>query len=67
MKIIVGIGLCIIGVIVWAVSLFAALIIVQPTIVSLGVIIGGAIIMIGIALICLPNYRIRVPYFDQRP
>jgi hypothetical protein len=66
MKIIIGVGLCVIGIIVWAATLFAALVIVHPTVVSLGVIIGGAIIMSGIALICLPNYS-RVPYFDQRP
>jgi hypothetical protein len=67
MKIVVGMGLCTIGVIVWAASLFAALVIVYPTIMSIGVITGGAIIVSGIALICLPTHSIRVPYFDQRP
>jgi hypothetical protein len=45
MKIVVGVGLCVIGVIVWAASLFAALLIVYPTVVSIGVITGGAIIV----------------------
>jgi hypothetical protein len=67
MKIIVGMGLCIIGIIVWVAPLVTALILVRPTVVSLGVIIGGGIIMSGIALICLPNYPIKVPYFDKRP
>ena len=67
MKIIVGMGLCVIGVIIWVAPLVTALILVRPTVVSLGVIIGGGIIMSGIALICLPNYPIKVPYFDKRP
>ena len=67
MKIIVGMGVCVIGIIVWVAPLGAALIRVHPAAVSLGVIIGGAIIMSGIALICLPNYRIKVSYFDKGP
>jgi hypothetical protein len=67
MKIIVGMGLCVIGIIVWVAPLVTALTLVRPTVVSLGVIIGGGIIMSGIALICLPNYPIKVPYFDKRP
>jgi hypothetical protein len=67
MKIIVGMGLCVIGIIVWVAPLVTALILVRPTVVSLGVIIGGGIIMSGIALICLPNYPIKVPYLDKRP
>jgi hypothetical protein len=67
MKIIVGMGLCVIGIIVWVAPLVTALILVRPTVVSLGVIIGAGIIMSGIALICLPNYPIKVPYFDKRP
>ena len=67
MKIIVGVGLCIIGIIVWIGSLFAALGIVHPTVVSLGVIIGGAMIMSGIALLCLSNHPKRVFYFDKGP
>jgi hypothetical protein len=67
MKIIVGMGLCVIGIIVWVAPLVTGLILVRPTAVSLGVIIGGGIIMSGIALICLPNYPIKVPYFDKRP
>ena len=55
MKILVGVGLSVIGIIVWIASLFGALGIVRPTIVSLGVIIGGAMIMSGIALMCLFN------------
>jgi hypothetical protein len=67
MKIIVGIGVCICGLIVWVAPLVAALTRGHPTAVSLGVIIGGVIIMSGIALVCLPNYPIKVPYFDKRP
>jgi drug/metabolite transporter (DMT)-like permease len=67
MKIIVGMGLCIIGVIIWAAPLVASSVIVNPTVISLGVIIGGGIIMSGIALICLPTHPIRVPYFDKTP
>ena len=65
MKIMVGIGLCVIGIIICVVALFTALVIGHPNLASLGVIMGGAIIMSGIALICLPNYRIKVPYFDK--
>ena len=67
MKTMVGAGLCIVGIIVWIVSLIAATGIVDTTVVSLGVIIGGAMIMSGIALICLSNNPKRVPYFDKRP
>ena len=67
MKVMVGVGICIIGIIVWAVSLFAALGIVNTTIVSLGVIAGGTMIMSGIALICLSGHPRRVPYFDKGP
>ena len=67
MKIIVGIGVCICGLIVWVTPLVAALTRGHPTAVSLGVIIGGVIIMSGIALVCLPNYPIKAPYFDKRP
>ena len=65
MKIIVGIGLSIIGIIVWIVSLLGTLGIMHTTVVYLGVITGGAMIMSGIALICLPNHPKRVPYFDK--
>jgi len=67
MKIIVGMGLCVIGIIVWIAPLVTTLILVRPTVVSLGVIIGGGIIMSGIALICLPNYPIKFHHFDKRP
>ena len=75
MKIIVGIGICVGGLIVWVTPLVGvwvtplvgALTPVHPTAVSLGVITGGMIIMSGIALICLPNRQIKVPYFDKRP
>ena len=67
MKIMVGAGLCIIGIIVWIVSLIAATGIADTTVVSLGVIIGGAIIMSGIAFICVSNHPKRVPYFDKGP
>ena len=67
MKIIVGIGACICGLIVWIAPLVAALTRGHPIAVSLGVIIGGAIIMSGIALVCSPNYPIKVPYVDKRP
>ncbi len=63
----VGIGLCVIGIFICVVVLFTTLVIGHPTLASLGVIIGGAIIMSGIALICLPNRPVRVPYFDYRP
>jgi len=65
MKITVGMGLCAIGIIVWVAPLAFASIRVHPTVASLGVIMGGVIITSGIALICLPNYRIKVPYFDK--
>ena len=65
MRIIVGIGICIIGVIIWVVPLVAASVIVNPAIISLGVIIGGGLIMSGIALICLPAHHIQVQYFDK--
>ena len=55
------------GTMIWVAPLITALILIRPTVVSLGVIIGGGIIMSGIALICLPNYPIKVPYFDKRP
>jgi len=67
MKIIIGICLCIMGAIIWAVPLVASSVFVHPTVISLGVIIGGGIIMSGIALICLLDHPIRVPYFDKRP
>jgi hypothetical protein len=67
MKIIVGMILCVIGIIVWVAPLGTTLIRAYPTVVSLGVIIGGVIIMSGIALICLPNYRIKITYFDKGP
>ena len=67
MKIMVGIGLCVIGIFICMMALFTALVIGHPNFASLGVIIGGAIIVSGIALICLPTHSIRVPYFDQRP
>jgi hypothetical protein len=67
MKVMVGVGICIIGIIVWTMSLFAALGIVNTTVVSLGVITGGTMIMSGIALICLSNHARRLPYFDKGP
>jgi hypothetical protein len=67
MKIIVGMCVCVGGLIVWVAPLVGALTRVHPTAVSLGVITGGVIIMSGIALICLPNCQIKVPYFDKRP
>ena len=65
MKIIIGTALCIIGAIVWAAPLIAASMI-GPTIMALGAVAGGGIIMSGIALICLANRPTRVPYFDER-
>ena len=67
MKILVGTGLSVIGIIVWIASLFGALGIVRLTVVYLGVIIGGSLIMSGIALMYLPNHPKRVPYFDKGP
>jgi hypothetical protein len=67
MKIIVGTCACVDGLIVWVAPLVDALTRGHPTAVSLGVITGGVMIMSGIALICLPNCQIKVPYFDKRP
>jgi drug/metabolite transporter (DMT)-like permease len=67
MKVILGIGVCVGGLIVWTAPLVASLTRVHPTAVSLGVIMGGVIIMSGVALICSPNHPIKVPYFDKRP
>ncbi len=65
MKILVGIGLCIIGAVIWVAPLVAASVVVNPAIISLWVIIGGGLIMSGIALICLPAHHIQVQYFDK--
>ena len=65
MKILVGIGLCVIGIVVWIGSLVGAVGIFHPTVVSLGVLLGGVITMGGIALMCLSNQPKRVPYFDN--
>jgi hypothetical protein len=65
MKILVGIGLCVIGIIVWMGSLLGALGILRPAIVSLGVTLGGVMITAGIALMCLSGQPKRVPYFDK--
>ena len=67
MKVILGIALCVGGLIVWIAPLVGSLTSVHPTAVSLGVIMGGVIIMSGVALICLPNHPIKVPYFHKRP
>ena len=64
MKIILGTALCIIGAMIWAVPLVAASII-GPTVMALGAIAGGGIIMSGIALICLATRLTRVSYFDK--
>jgi hypothetical protein len=66
-KIILGIGVCVGGLIVWIAPLVASLTRAHPTAVSLGVILGGVIIMSGVALICSPNHPIKVPYFDKGP
>jgi hypothetical protein len=65
MKILVGVGLSVTGIIVWTASLFGALGILHPTIVSLGVLLGGVMITGGIALMCLSSQPKRVPYFDK--
>jgi hypothetical protein len=65
MKISVGIGLCVTGIIVWIGSLVGAVGILQPTVVSLGVLLGGVLTTGGIAVVCLPNQAKRVPYFDN--
>jgi drug/metabolite transporter (DMT)-like permease len=67
LKIIIGLCLCIIGAIIWAVPLVTASVIVHPGDISLGVIIGGGLIASGILLIFLPTHPIRVSYFDKRP
>jgi hypothetical protein len=64
MKILVEIGLCVIGIIVWIGSLVGAVGIFHPTVVSLGVLLG-VITTGGIALMCLSNQPKRVPYFDN--
>ena len=66
MKLIIGIGLCITGTVVWAGALIGAPVIIYPTVLSLGVIIGGGIAASGIILICLPAQPIRFSYFDKR-
>jgi hypothetical protein len=65
MKILVGIGLCTIGIIVWIGSLLGAMGIFHPTVVSLGVLLGGAMTTGGIAVMSLSNQAKRVPYFDN--
>ena len=67
MKVILGIAVCVGGLIVWIAPLVGSLTSVHPTAISLGVIMGGVIIMSGVALICLPNHPIKVPYFHKRP
>ena len=65
LKSIIGTGLCVIGTILWAATLIATPTLVDLTVISLGVIIGGGITASGIILICLPTNRIRFSYFDK--
>jgi hypothetical protein len=65
MKILVGVGLWAIGIILWIGPLVGALGILHPTVVSLGVVLGGALITGGIALMCLSNQPTRVPYLTK--
>ena len=67
MKVILGIAVCVGGLIVWIAPLVGSLTSVHPTAVSFGVIMGGVIIMSGGALICSPNHPIKVPCFHKRP
>ena len=55
MKIFAGVGLCVIGIIVWIGVPVGALGILDPAVVSLGVVLGGAATTGGIALMCAPN------------
>jgi hypothetical protein len=65
MKNLVGIGLCVVGIMVWIGSLVGTVGIFYPTVVFLGVLLGGAMTTGGIALMCLSNQPKRVPYFDN--
>ena len=65
MKILIAIGLCVIGIIVRIGSLVGAMGIFHPTVVSLGVLLGGVMTTGGIALRCLSNQAKRVHYFDN--
>jgi hypothetical protein len=65
LKILVGTGLCVVGTIVWAAALIGASVIVNPTVISLGVIVGGGITASGIILIALPTNPVRFSYFDK--
>ena len=65
LKFIIGTGLCVIGTIIWAATLIATPMLVDLTVISLGVIIGGGITASGIILICLPTNSIRFSYFDK--
>jgi hypothetical protein len=64
-KFIIGTILCVIGSSIWAVSLLAASDLVNPIIISLGVIMGGGITASGIILIFLPTHLVRFSYFDK--
>ena len=66
MKHLIGVGLCITGTVIWAAALIGAFVILNPTVPSLGVIIGGGITASGIILFCVPNKPIRFSYFDKR-
>ena len=65
MKILVGIGLCVTGIIVWIGPLIGRSGDFPATVVSLGVLLGGVLTTGGIAVVCLPNQAKRVPYFDN--
>ena len=64
-KFIIGTILCVIGTSIWAVSLVAASHLVNPIVISLGVIMGGGIAASGIILIFLPTHLVRFSYFDK--
>jgi len=64
LKIIIGIEFCVVGIIIWLTALIGATVIANPTVVSLGVIIGGGITASGTILMCLPDSPIRFSYFD---
>jgi len=66
LKHLIGVGLCITGTVIWAAALIGAFVILNPTVPSLGVIIGGGITASGIILFCVPNKPIRFSYFDKR-
>jgi len=65
LKAVIGICLCIAGTVIWAAALLGAFVVVNPTVLSLGVILGGGITASGIILFCVPTQPIPFSYFDK--